>query len=147
MPDGGPFVRQLSRSARVCRSFVLPMTAPDLSKLRINRDAPPAPVRRALGRNVAIFAVALIAVTATAFMMKARAVPAVQVVTAAASSGGGSSVGGATSVTANGYVVARTKASVSAKTAGRLAFLGVSEGSRVRRGEVIARLDNADFEA
>jgi RND family efflux transporter MFP subunit len=48
-------------------------------------------------------------------------------------------------VTANGYVVARTKASVSAKTAGRLAFLGVSEGSMVRRGEVIARLDNADF--
>jgi RND family efflux transporter MFP subunit len=50
-------------------------------------------------------------------------------------------------VTANGYVVARTKASVSAKTAGRLAFLGVSEGSFVRQGTVIARLDNADFQA
>jgi RND family efflux transporter MFP subunit len=43
--------------------------------------------------------------------------------------------------------VARTKASVSAKTAGRLAFLGVSEGSYVHRGEVIARLDNADLQA
>jgi HlyD family secretion protein len=123
------------------------MTAPDLSKLRINRDAPPAPVRRALGRNITIFAIALIAVIATAFVLKSRAVPVVQVVTASASTGSGSAVAGATSVTANGYVVARTKASVSAKTAGRLAFLGVSEGSHVQRGEIIARLDNADFQA
>jgi RND family efflux transporter MFP subunit len=73
--------------------------------------------------------------------MRSRSVPTVQTVTAAAGSGG------ATSVTANGYVVARTKASVSAKTAGRLAFLGVSEGSHVQRGQVIARLDNAEFQA
>jgi RND family efflux transporter MFP subunit len=31
--------------------------------------------------------------------------------------------------------------------AGRLAYLGVSEGSLVRQGEVIARLENADYEA
>jgi RND family efflux transporter MFP subunit len=64
----------------------------------------------------------------------------------AAASGGGTP-GGGTSVTANGYVVARTRAAVSAKVAGRLASLGVSEGSRVRRGEVIARLENADYQA
>ena len=29
-------------------------SAPDLSKLRINREAPPAPLRRGLGRNLAI---------------------------------------------------------------------------------------------
>jgi HlyD family secretion protein len=50
-------------------------------------------------------------------------------------------------VTANGYVVARTRASVSAKVPGRLAMLGVSEGSEVRAGEVIASLENADFAA
>jgi RND family efflux transporter MFP subunit len=50
-------------------------------------------------------------------------------------------------VVANGYVVARTKAAVSAKIPGRLAFLGVSEGSRVEKGAVIARLDNADYAA
>jgi RND family efflux transporter MFP subunit len=69
------------------------------------------------------------------------------VVASASSTGGGAGAGGATSVTANGYVVARTKASVSAKIAGRLAYLGVSEGSHVQRGEVIARLDNADYDA
>ena len=124
------------------------MAAPaDLSKLRINRDTPPAPVRRALGRNLIIFGGALLVIAATAFTMKLRAVPTVQVVTATASGAGGGPMAGATSVTANGYVVARTKASVSAKTAGRLAYLGVSEGSYVRRGNVIARLDNADFQA
>src|SRR6266704_2716318 len=54
---------------------------------------------------------------------------------------------GATAVTANGYVVARTRASVSSKVPGRLVYLGVSEGSDVRSGDVIARLDNADYEA
>ena len=121
---------------------------PDLSKLRINRDSAPPPVRRALRRNLILFGAAIVVLAGTAFTLKARAVPIVQVATATASgSGGGASTGGATSVTANGYVVARTKASVSAKAAGRLAFLGVSEGSYVHKGEVIARLDNADYQA
>src|SRR3954471_9826899 len=126
------------------------MAAPaDLSKLRIDRSAAPAPVRRALGRNLAIFVIAAVIVAITAIILRTRSVPAVQVATASVSSGAGAggASGGATSVTANGYVVARTKASVSAKAAGRLAFLGVSEGSYVNRGQVIARLDNADYQA
>ena len=72
------------------------MAAPaDLSKLRIDRDAPPAPVRRALGRNLAIFAAALAIVAATAVTLRSRAVPTVQVVTATASTGSGGAIGGA----------------------------------------------------
>src|SRR6476469_3449427 len=125
------------------------MSAPaDLSKLRIDRSAAPPPVRRALGRNVAIFVVAAVIVAVTAIVLRTRSAPLVQLATASVSTGGGGgSAGGATSVTANGYVVARTKAYVSAQTAGRLAFLGASEGSYVNRGEVIARLDNADYQA
>ena len=126
------------------------MTAPaDLSKLRINRDAPSPPEKKALTRNLILFVAALVVVAVTVAMMRQRAVPQVQVltVTASAGGGGGSGAGGATTVTANGYVVARTKASVSAKIAGRLAYLGVSEGSVVKRGDVIARLDNADYQA
>jgi RND family efflux transporter MFP subunit len=44
-------------------------------------------------------------------------------------------------------VVARRKAVVSAKIQGRLAELRVEEGSRVRKGEVIARLEDQDFVA
>jgi HlyD family secretion protein len=50
-------------------------------------------------------------------------------------------------LTASGYVVARRKAVVSAKIQGRLAVLRVEEGSRVREGEVIARLESTDYEA
>lgn len=124
------------------------MTVPaDLSKLRINRDAPPAPVRNALARNLVIVVIAALLLVGGVRIMKERAVPTVQVLTASAGTASGGSAGGATSVTANGYVVARTKASVSAKTAGRLAFLGVSEGSHVQQGTIIARLDNADYQA
>jgi HlyD family secretion protein len=50
-------------------------------------------------------------------------------------------------LTASGYVVARRKAVVSAKIQGRLAELRVEEASHVREGEVIARLESADYEA
>lgn len=48
-------------------------------------------------------------------------------------------------LTASGYVVARRKAVVSAKIQGRLESLRVEEGSRVREGEIIARLENRDY--
>jgi RND family efflux transporter MFP subunit len=123
------------------------MTNPahDLSKLRINRDAPPPGLRRALLRNVVLAAIAGGVVLAGLFFFRRGGAPLVQVAVATVTSGSASA--GSASVTANGYVVARTRASVSAKVAGRLAFLGVSEGSRVRQGEVIARLENADFQA
>ena len=130
------------------------MTAPtplhDLSKLRIDRDTPPPGVRRAVIRN-GIFAAIVFGLAAVAFLvLRQRSVVPVEtiVVTASADPGGrGGSPGAATSVTANGYVVARTRAAVSSKVPGRLAFLGVSEGSRVNEGEVIARLENGDYEA
>ncbi len=50
-------------------------------------------------------------------------------------------------LTASGYVVARRKAVVSAKIQGRLSELRVEEGSAVRNGEVIARLESLDYEA
>jgi RND family efflux transporter MFP subunit len=49
-----------------------------------------------------------------------------------------------TFLTASGYVVAQRKASVASKITGRLVFLGVEEGSRVRTGQLIARLENDD---
>ena len=48
---------------------------------------------------------------------------------------------------ATGYVVAQRKASLSSKATGRLEWLGVLEGSRVKRGEIIARLENRDVGA
>jgi RND family efflux transporter MFP subunit len=50
-------------------------------------------------------------------------------------------------LTASGYLVARHRATVSAKVPGRVAWLGVEEGSRVVKGQVIARLEDADSQA
>jgi RND family efflux transporter MFP subunit len=48
---------------------------------------------------------------------------------------------------ATGYVVAQRKAAIASKATGRLEWLGVAEGSRVKAGELIARLDNRDVVA
>ncbi len=129
------------------------MSAPqaaDLSKLRINRDDPPPAVKRALGRVLWLTAAAALIIAVVVIIgWRAGTVP-VQVVTVSTTAGdGGRGTGDRSSVAvvANGYVVARTKAAVSAKIPGRLAMLNVSEGSRVEQGAVIARLDNADYAA
>jgi RND family efflux transporter MFP subunit len=122
----------------------------DLSKLHIDRDDPPPGIRRAFRRNL-MLALGFLAIVlgAGVALRGGRPVPVqVLVATPAASSGGaGGGPSANTSVTANGYVVARTRASVAAKLAGRIADLRVSEGSTLRRGEVIARLENADYQA
>jgi len=118
---------------------------PDLSRLRINRDTPTPGLRRALRTALLVAAGAVVLVVVALLVLRGRggATP-VQVATAMVAGGGGAA---GTGVVANGYVVARTQASVSAKLPGRLAFLGVSEGSHVTEGQVIARLDNADYAA
>ena len=52
-----------------------------------------------------------------------------------------------TLLNASGYVVAQRKAALAAKATGRLEWLGVEEGSRVKKGEIIARLEGLDAEA
>ncbi len=52
-----------------------------------------------------------------------------------------------TLLNASGYVVAQRKASVASKATGRLEWLGVEEGSRVKKGDILARLENRDAEA
>jgi RND family efflux transporter MFP subunit len=48
---------------------------------------------------------------------------------------------------ASGYVVAQRKASVASKGTGRLAYLGVVEGDKVKKNQIIARLEDSDIRA
>jgi RND family efflux transporter MFP subunit len=50
-------------------------------------------------------------------------------------------------LTASGYVVAQRRAAVASKATGRLLWLGVREGSQVKQGEVLAKLDASDVQA
>lgn len=48
---------------------------------------------------------------------------------------------------ASGYVVAQQKASIASKATGRIVYLGYREGDRVKKGDIIARIESADMEA
>lgn len=50
-----------------------------------------------------------------------------------------------TQLNASGYIVAQRKAAVASKITGRLVYLAVEEGSRVKSGDLIARLENEDM--
>jgi RND family efflux transporter MFP subunit len=52
-----------------------------------------------------------------------------------------------TLLNASGYVVAQRKAAVASKITGRLVSISVEEGSRVKSGQVIARLEREDVTA
>ncbi|HMA31119.1 MAG TPA: efflux RND transporter periplasmic adaptor subunit [Casimicrobiaceae bacterium] len=121
------------------------MTAPpppDLSKLRIDRSL--APIQRRRHRKWVWLAVlAVLAVGSAAwYLLKPRvvAVQATPVVTAYPSQQ-------FAVLNATGYVVAQRKAAISSKATGTLEWLGVAEGSRVKTGDVIARIDDRDVVA
>jgi RND family efflux transporter MFP subunit len=81
-------------------------------------------------------------VLGVAFALKPWLSPAVEVQLATAALTSPSQANAV--LTASGYVVARRKAAVASKGTGRLVYLGVEEGDKVKKGQVIARLEDAD---
>jgi len=51
------------------------------------------------------------------------------------------------SLTASGYVVAQRKAAIASKGTGRLIYLGVVEGDKVKKNQIIGKLENTDIVA
>ena len=100
--------------------------APDLARLRIRRDTPASPSgsgRRGWSWLVLIAVLALAA--AGFFVLRPRPID-VEVASVTVAGGGGAVTGDG--ISANGYVVARTKASVSRSTSARRSAI-----SRARR--------------
>ena len=119
---------------------------PDLSALRIHRDDDDESGGRR-GLRVVLLGTALIIVAAALLvgyrMWGSAATPEVEVARALVESGNA----GLGILTANGYIVADRKAAVSPKISGRLEYLGVDTGSRVKPGQIIARLEHRDLDA
>ncbi len=111
--------------------------APDLSRLRIDRNALPRPRRR---RRIGWLVAALLLLAGIAWwLLRPHALP-VQTVAVVTTYPSQQYV----VLNATGYVVPQRKAAIASKATGRLDWLGVAEGSRVKAGEVIARLENRD---
>ena len=118
---------------------------PDITSLRIDRsDAGTVPPRRVPWKYIIPLAVLALLIPGF-FALRGALSAAVDVETAIATL---TSPSQANSVlAANGYVVAQRKAAVASKGTGRLVYLGVEEGDKVRKGEIIARLDDQDMVA
>ena len=121
----------------------------DLASLRIDRE----PARRG-GWGVWIFLLLLVVAVSAAGMYLVKTKPEltnfaateVEAVSASVQTTGGASAG-TPILTASGYLVARHQSVISSKIQGRLSGLYVEEGSYVKKDEVIARLEDADYRA
>jgi len=118
------------------------VSANDLSKLKIDRSLAPIQTRR---RRKWWWLVALVVLAAGAgawYALNPRSitVQTTPIVTTYPSQQ-------FVVLNSSGYVVAQRKAAISSKASGRLEWLGVAEGSRVKAGDIIARLDARDVAA
>ncbi|MFP5223309.1 MAG: efflux RND transporter periplasmic adaptor subunit [Acidobacteriota bacterium] len=113
----------------------------DLEKLRIDRSGQgTAGVRRRSRKWIWFAALAIVLSAAFLLMPRKHEVetsPAVMVHPTRA----------LTLVNATGYAVADRKAALASKVTSRLVWLGVEEGSRVKEGDVLARLESDDVSA
>jgi RND family efflux transporter MFP subunit len=118
---------------------------PDITSLRIDRSDPGTVPPRRVPWKYIIPVGALLLLIPAFLSLRGALSAAVEVETTTATL---TSPSQANSVlAANGYVVAQRKAAVASKGTGRLVYLGVEEGDRVRKGEIIARLDDQDMVA
>jgi len=119
------------------------VATPDLTRLSIDRTAARAPRRRSWRWLWVVAAAVVLGLGALAFtngVGRPVTVETASVTTVYPSQA-------FTVLNATGYVVAQRKAAVASKATGRLEWLGVMEGSRVKQGEVIARLESRDVGA
>ena len=121
-------------------------SAGDLSSLRISRDKKKAPEGMS-PRSRIILAIVILAVLSMAgyLFFRGGVSPTADVETTSAVMTSPSQASAV--LTASGYVVAQQRAAVASKGAGRLVYLGVEEGDRVKKGQILARIEDADMVA
>src|SRR5580700_5085407 len=120
----------------------------DLQSLRIDRAShgagsgePPVWARRYI--LIGIVIVVVLSLSALGYRVLSRDVPEVEVTRASAES---NDVGG-TVLSATGYIVAHHTINVNSKVTGRLAWIGVEKGDKVKEGQVLVRLEDQEFRA
>jgi HlyD family secretion protein len=120
----------------------------DLQSLRIDRSArasgegePPVWARRYI--LIGIGLLVLLGLVATAYRLLSRDAPEVEVVRASAQN---SDVGGVV-LSASGYIVAHHKINLNSKVTGRVSWIGVEKGDKVKEGQILVRLEDDEFRA
>jgi HlyD family secretion protein len=121
----------------------------DLQSLRIDRShrgdsdgEPPKWSKRYILMGISV--VMLLGLIVLAYRLFAPDAPELGVVRAATE--GGADVGGVV-LSASGYIVAHHKINVNSKVTGRVAWIGVEKGDKVKEGQVLVRLEDDEFRA
>ena len=117
----------------------------ELASLKIDKDDR-AGGRRGGWIGIVAVVILLLAVGGGWFWsQRVQAAPVKTATVSAASSGPGSAAG--TVLNASGYVTARRRATVSSKVTGKVVEIFVEEGKAVKKGQVLARLDDSQLRA
>jgi HlyD family secretion protein len=123
----------------------------DLQSLRIDRNArtggegePPAWARRYILIGIGLLVV--LGLVAMAYRLFSREAAEVEVVRASAQSGESTEVGGVV-LSASGYIVAHHKINLNSKVTGRVKWIGVEKGDKVKEGQILVRLEDDEFRA
>jgi HlyD family secretion protein len=123
----------------------------DLKGLKIQRGAEPVfgerspRSRRLRARWIATGVIALAVLgLGMRIVKRATAPPALDSVKAVASS---ATAGEMVVLNATGYIVAAHKIEVAAKVVGKVAWIGVEKGDRVKEGQVLVRLEDDEYRA
>jgi HlyD family secretion protein len=121
----------------------------DLKNLRIDRSREFEPAAskwatRWIVIGVLIFVLAGAAATARKFFNSALEVSTVR---AQSQQLAGATPGAEVVLNATGYIVAAHKIQVASKVVGKVAWIGVDKGDRVREGQVIVRLEDDEYRA
>jgi HlyD family secretion protein len=116
----------------------------DLKSLRIDRSQRGFERQTVWSRRYIIIGVAVLVVLGLLTLaMRGGSAPEVDVAKAVAESGDTPPV----ILNAAGYIVAHHKISVNSKVTGRVAWIGVEKGDKVKEGQVLVRLEDDEFRA
>jgi HlyD family secretion protein len=118
----------------------------ELRTLRIDKEARLGNGRASRSRLFIVIGIALVAllsVVALGSRLMSGGAPEVHTVIATAEPAGSAGV----VLNATGYIVAHHKINVNSKVTGRVAWIGVEKGDRVKQGQVLVRLEDDEFRA
>jgi HlyD family secretion protein len=117
----------------------------DRARKTVSGEASPWAVRWIVG-GILLFLLAGLGVTVYKRLNAAVEVETVRVASPITAGGSGASAGDVI-LNATGYIIAAHKIEVAAKVVGKVAWIGVDKGSRVKEGEVLVRLEDDEYRA
>ncbi len=117
----------------------------DLASLRIRREDPGETPQSGANTKLIITGIIVVALVVGFILVRPMFDPVIEVQLAAVTYASPSQAQAV--LTASGYIVAQRKAAVASKATGRLVYLGVVEGDRVKKDQILARIEDADIRA